>query len=81
MIPTLIDIFAAYLIVKQLRYWKNWLPVSIAAGIVIALAALFAMPPVGLNLRMALFAVLSHAAGCSLSAWVFAKFSRPSPRP
>jgi hypothetical protein len=75
MLPTILDIVAAYLIVRGLRHWKNWLPISLAAGALIALASMLALPGRFIP-GPAAFAVLYHAVICALCAWGFAKFSR-----
>jgi hypothetical protein len=73
MLPTILDIVAAYLIVRSLRHWKNWLPISLTAGALIALASTL---PGRFIPGPAAFAVLYHAVICALCAWGFAKFGR-----
>lgn len=75
MLPTLLDIAAAYFIAKRLRHWKNWLAVSLLAGATIALGAMLAFGS-GLTPKQAGALLLYHAAVCALSSWGFQGFAR-----
>lgn len=76
MLPTILDIAAAWFIVKKLRHWQNWLPVSLLAGAVSALASMLAFGA-SLTLERAGALLLYHSAVCALSSWGFRKFSPP----
>jgi hypothetical protein len=78
MLPTILDIVAAYLIARSLRHWKNWLPISLVAGALIALASTLALPG-RFTPGPAAISVLYHAVVCALCALDFAKFRRRAP--
>jgi hypothetical protein len=73
MLSTALTILAAWAITKRLHHWRNWLPISLLAGAVVALAVLLASPSASLGLEALLF----NATLCALCAWGFRGFSPP----
>lgn len=75
--PILFDIAIAYFIARNLRSWRNWLPLSLIAGAVIAVLAALAVSAMGdvdQTGRSIFMAVITNACIAALNTWGFSKF-------